>query len=126
MGDVEEAKTSESKVDGITTSPKQTKTETELPSISLPFSQSFTPGKFGTYCSFVLLIIGMIASIIALTYSSDLNQSTLTDNCPTGYEDSCREIGAVLRFSFALVAIVSFLEIFIIIVLILDFICIYF
>jgi hypothetical protein len=68
---------------------------------------NFAPGKFGTYCSFLLLVIGIIASIIAYSYSSRIKLSSFTSGCPEGFEDSCRATGGVLRFSFALVITVS-------------------
>ena len=63
------------------------------------------PGKFGTYASYFLLIAGMVASIITQRYASDISITDFTSNCPSGFDDSCRANGAVLRFSFALTVI---------------------
>ena len=61
------------------------------------------PGKLGTYASFFLLLVGIIASIIALSYSFNVNQDL--SSCPAGFETSCERVGVVMRISFALVAI---------------------
>ena len=61
------------------------------------------PGKLGTYASFFLLLVGIIASIIALSYSFNVNQDL--SSCPAGFETSCGRVGVVMRISFALVAI---------------------
>jgi hypothetical protein len=63
---------------------------------------TFNPGSFGTYASYVLIICGMVASIIALKYAPNIRGSQWTDGCKEGFADSCKAIGAVLRFSFAL------------------------
>ena len=65
------------------------------------------PGKKGTYFSLALLLLGMVASIIAYSYSNQVATTNFTTNCPDGYDNSCRQIGAVLRFSFALFIVVS-------------------
>ena len=64
-------------------------------------------GKTGTYCSFVMLSMGIIASIVAQSIASgdeDLDGSFIS-NCPEGYGASCRSNQAVLRFSMALVVV---------------------
>ena len=63
-------------------------------------------GKVGTYASFLLIVTGMIASIIAQRYAENLsNDPVWLEDCPSGFEVSCRGHQAVLRFSFALVII---------------------
>lgn len=66
-------------------------------------------GKTGTYCSFVMLVLGILCSITAqgiVSNDEDLPDNFITD-CPTGYEASCRSNQAVLRFSMALVVVFS-------------------
>jgi hypothetical protein len=64
-------------------------------------------GTFGTYCSYGLIMCGMIASIIAQKLSSGIDRGYWLNDCPAGFEDSCKANGAVLRFSFALTIIFS-------------------
>ena len=63
------------------------------------------PGKSGTYKGFFLLMSGILVSIICLSYPDSFNVSA---DCPVGYEHSCQVANIVLRFSFALVCLVSF------------------
>lgn len=78
-------------------------------------------GKFGTYCSFFILICGIVASILGQRYApetintptpysaTNLSKEQWIIDCPAGYEDVCIGNGAVYRFSFALV-IVFFIQ----------------
>ena len=63
----------------------------------------FYLSHFGTYASYALLIVGMIASIVCMQYSSYpfIGQLDVSD-CEAGFESSCRRSSVVLRFSFAL------------------------
>lgn len=63
-------------------------------------------GKTGTYCSFVMLVVGIVCSIVAQgIVSKDDADSSFISDCPAGYEASCRTNQAVLRFSMALVVV---------------------
>ena len=65
-------------------------------------------GKKGTYLSYILMIIGMIASIIANIYTHDndfFNKWLI--GCPSGLDQKCLSSQVILRFSFALVVIFS-------------------
>lgn len=68
----------------------------------------WSPGKHGTYMSFLLLLAGMIASIVAMSYAGSITGNNFINDCPDGFEAACQRTGVVLRFSFALVIIVSF------------------
>jgi hypothetical protein len=60
-------------------------------------------GKHGTYCSFFVLVVGIVISIIMQRYApSQIDLSSWEVGCPQGYEDSCKANSAVLRISFAL------------------------
>lgn len=60
-------------------------------------------GKHGTYCAFLVLVVGIVISIIMQRYApSQIDLSSWQDGCPNGYEDSCKANSAVLRISFAL------------------------
>lgn len=62
-------------------------------------------GTKGTFLSFLLLVLGVIASIIAQNYEENnipVNSSIWLIDCPSGYDSSCVGNGAVYRFSFAL------------------------
>lgn len=63
------------------------------------------PGKSGTYKGFFLLMAGILVSIICLSYPDSFGISA---DCPVGYEYSCQVANIVLRFSFAMVCLVSF------------------
>lgn len=78
------------------------------PGIQIGSEVIWSPGKHGTYMSFLLLLSGMIASIVAMSYAPSITKENFTNDCPSGYESSCQRTGVVLRFSFALVIIVSF------------------
>jgi hypothetical protein len=61
------------------------------------------PGKVGTYCSFFLILLGVIGSIIFYAHASDLiNMDSFSKGCPDNYLDSCKAVSAVLRISCAL------------------------
>jgi len=77
------------------------------PGIQIGSAIIWSPGKHGTYMSFLLLLAGMIASIVAMSYAPSITSDKFTSDCPTGYESACQRTGVVLRFSFALVIIVS-------------------
>jgi hypothetical protein len=69
-------------------------------------SSGTVPGKFGSYVSYIVMIVGMIAAIICRRYSSFPLLGSIkswTSDCPSGYESSCKANQAVLRFSFAMV-----------------------
>lgn len=66
------------------------------------------PGKSGTYKGFFLLMVGILVSIICLSNPNSLGISTA--DCPVGYESSCQIANIVLRFSFAMVCLVSLLR----------------
>ena len=67
------------------------------------------PGKKGTYLGFLLVIVGMVASVISLKYAPEnVNSKNWIDGCPAGFETSCKANSAVLRFSFALSLIFAF------------------
>lgn len=63
-----------------------------------------SPGTYGTFMSFLTLIIAIIVSIICYSYAADnLNTSAFNDVCTDSeYESSCKANSAVLRISFAL------------------------
>ena len=65
------------------------------------------PGKAGTFKGFFLLMVGILASIITLSYPNTLHIPNFTSNCPDGYVDSCQVVNIVLRYSFALVILVN-------------------
>ena len=63
-----------------------------------------TIGKTGTYCSFVVLFLCILGSLIFQNYvTKHINDSNWTDGCANDFEDSCKSNQAVYRFSFALV-----------------------
>lgn len=67
------------------------------------------PGKKGTYAGFLLVIVGMVASVVSLKYAPEnVDASNWIVDCPSGYEKSCKANSAVLRFSFALSLIFAF------------------
>jgi hypothetical protein len=69
---------------------------------------SFKPGGFGTYSSYFLIIAGMTASIIAMKYAPEkILSHKWTEGCEVEYEEACRAMGAVMRFSMALVIVFS-------------------
>lgn len=61
-----------------------------------------TPGKIGTYLSYLLLIVGMVASIVTQRYADEIYITDWTSDCPAGFDSACKGNGGVLRFSFAL------------------------
>lgn len=73
------------------------------------FNGDSSPGTTGTIMSFLLIIIGIIASIFTYIYAPEqINTSFFTDLCNddnSGYEASCKANSAVLRISFALTII---------------------
>lgn len=65
-------------------------------------------GKWGTYMSFFVLIIGFIISVIMLNKApdaSDAAKDAWDTNCPSDFEDQCIANSAVYRVSFALTII---------------------
>jgi len=60
-------------------------------------------GKQGTYLSFILLLISIIASIILQRYApSHIELSSWNKGCSSDYLTDCKANSAVLRISFAL------------------------
>ena len=83
--------------DNVNNNNRFTKTYNEIISVK---------GKKGTYLSYILMILGMIASIIANIYTHDnsfFNNWLL--GCPEGLDQKCLSSQVILRFSFALVCI---------------------
>eukprot|EP01038_Epipyxis_sp_PR26KG_P005153 gene5153-7173_t len=66
-------------------------------------TESLPPGRFGTYISFTLMIIGITISIILQQYAkSHIHLSSWNNGCPNNeYYESCKGNSAVLRISFA-------------------------
>ena len=66
------------------------------------------PGSFGTYCSFAVLVIGFIISLItrdrASAYPVQLKDKWAV-GCPHGFDHQCAQNSAVYRASFALTII---------------------
>ncbi len=73
---------------------------------------NYAAGKKGTYIGYFLLVTGIMISIIAQASLFDNDQidpdSSFIENCPSGFEKSCRGNQAVLRVSFSLVLVFSF------------------
>jgi len=65
---------------------------------------SLSPGRFGIYVQFLILIISIIAAIICQHYVATryINLSGWNESCPDGFEDRCKQNSSVFRFSFAL------------------------
>lgn len=61
------------------------------------------PGVYGVKASLLLLVSTVIVSIIVQQHASNVEIDAWTENCPTGYELSCKKNQSVLRFSFSLV-----------------------
>jgi len=60
-------------------------------------------GKQGTYLSFILLLVSIVASIILQRYAPDhIHLSAWNDGCSSDYLTDCKANSAVLRISFAL------------------------
>lgn len=72
---------------------------------------SMAAGKKGTYIGYILLVIGMVLSIAGQAVLADdddiTGDSIMIENCPSGFEKSCKGNQAVLRVSFALVIVYS-------------------
>ncbi|RYH05924.1 hypothetical protein EON65_43525 [archaeon] len=63
------------------------------------------PGRSGTWCSFILTVIGVIVSIIVYAQADSIDLSNFNDGCPSGYVDSCERVTAVMRISCAMTII---------------------
>ena len=63
----------------------------------------FSVGKYGTYMSLLVLIVGIVVSMITQRYApSYIDLDTWDDGCPKNYRATCKASSAVLRVSFAL------------------------
>lgn len=70
---------------------------------SFSSSSFFAVGKYGTYMSLLMLIVGVVASMITQRYApSYINLDSWNDGCSSDYEEDCKASSAVLRISFAL------------------------
>ena len=81
--------------------------ETTLTRTYNEFSDIFSVrGKKGTYLQYILMIVGMIASIIANIYTRDSDFFNVwLEGCPEDLEQKCLSSQVLFRFSFALVCI---------------------
>ena len=66
---------------------------------------NYPPGVFGTYASFLLMVIGMVISILVSHYNTNIEITNWVTDCPSGYTEECKKNQAVLRVSFALALI---------------------
>lgn len=90
------------------TVPKETSTPQESTKTE-PVSTVQQPGKFGTYMSFVLVLVGIIVSIIVYKYAPNhINNSAFEKHCTGEYEDTCKSNSAVLRISCAMTITFAF------------------
>ena len=60
--------------------------------------------------AFMLIQLGMVASVLGLNYAPRITLSQWTSDCKPGFFDACKSSGAILRISMAL-SIVFFLQI---------------
>ena len=62
----------------------------------------FQPGNFGIYASLFLVVCVMVGCVLILNYGPLVPLAQWTSDCPTGFENACKSVGGVYRFSFAL------------------------
>lgn len=61
------------------------------------------PGVYGVKASLLLLVSTVIVSLIVQQRVNEVEIDNWTNDCPTGYDLSCKKNQSVLRFSFSLV-----------------------
>lgn len=61
-------------------------------------------GKIGTYMSYVIVLLSILFSVVALNFfSEDIAPNGWADGCEDGYDRECKQYSLVFRVSFALV-----------------------
>eukprot|EP01031_Cornospumella_fuschlensis_P031407 gene31408-37965_t len=63
------------------------------------------PGRAGTWCSFILTVVGVLVSIVVYAQADNIDLSNFNDGCPSGYVDACEKVTAVMRISCAMTII---------------------
>eukprot|EP01039_Chlorochromonas_danica_P011289 gene11289-12594_t len=81
---------------------KETNSSSPIDKKSDNSSSPSPPGRSGTICSFFLILIGIVVSIIVYARGKDITMSSFDEGCPDDYLNSCRAVSGVLRVSFAL------------------------
>lgn len=65
-------------------------------------SSGSSPGRFGTYMSFLLVFVGIILSIIVFSQAKNISLDSFEDGCPDSYMEACKAVAGVMRVSMAL------------------------